>query len=71
MSGGIDLKKWRFSSETYTSPMLPLPVFKEHKARIIREKIDADFDDARHIIKIHVGEKAKGNLDKLERLRWV
>jgi hypothetical protein len=71
LSGGIDMKKWRFTADSYTSPMLPLPVYKDHKARIIREKIDADFDEGRHIIKIPVGEKAKENLEKLQRLRWV
>ncbi len=72
MSKNIDIKKWRFFNEMYTSPMLPLPEFKETKARLIREKIRADFDEGRHIIKIPVNDKyARGNLEKLERLGWV
>ncbi len=68
----IDLKKWKRSSEGFTSPALPPPLFKEQKGVLIREKIFAEFDDKRRMIKILINDKAaKGNEEKLERLGWI
>ena len=72
MPSTIKVKSWKLTGGAYTSPHMTMPVFKDCKSRIIREKLVADFDDKNGIIKIFINkDAAKHNEAKLEKLGWI